>query len=89
MKLLIKGMVCNRCIYVLSEELPKLGLEISDIRLGEVIVNITDKPPVEEHLIINMLQNNGFDLLFYKNQRLVDQIKSVVENGIHKHFENG
>ncbi|MFD2904923.1 helix-turn-helix domain-containing protein [Sphingobacterium anhuiense] len=88
MKLLIKGMVCDRCIYILSEELPKLGLEISDIRLGEVILKVRDKI-LEEQVIKTMLQKYGFDLLYNKDQRLISQIKSAVEKGIQKQLDTG
>jgi AraC-like DNA-binding protein len=88
MKLLIKGMVCDRCIYILSEELPKLGVEISDIRLGEVILKVRDKI-LEEQVIIAMLQKYGFDLLQNKDQRIIAQIKDTVEKGIQKQLETG
>lgn len=88
MKLLIKGMVCDRCIYILSEELPKLGVEISDIRLGEVILKVRDKI-LEEQMIIAMLQKYGFDLLQNKDQRIIAQIKDTVEKGIQKQLETG
>jgi len=89
MKLLIKGMVCDRCIYVLSEELPKLSLEISDIRLGVVILKESNKITIEEHVIRAMLQKNGFDLVYYKNQKIIDQIKSIVAKGIHEQLDTG
>lgn len=89
MKILIKGMVCDRCIYVLSEELPKLGLEISDIRLGEVTLKETNEIIIEEKVIRVMLQKNGFDLLYCKNQKIIDQIKSAVEKGIHEQLDTG
>lgn len=88
MKLLIKGMVCDRCIHVLSEELPKLGLEVTDIRLGEVILKEMDKI-IEEHVIRAMLQTNGFDLLYHKNQKIIEQIKSAVEKGINQQLNTG
>lgn len=86
MKLLIKGMVCDRCIYVLSEELTKLGLEIVDIRLGEVVLK---RPMAQEAIILTMLQKNGFDLLYSKDEKMVEMIKNVVENGIQKRLETG
>lgn len=89
MKLLIKGMVCDRCIYVLSQELPKLGLEISDIRLGEVILKVTNKIPFEEQDVITMLQKNGFELIFFKNQKIIDQIKTAVDKGILEQLHSG
>ena len=89
MKLLIKGMVCDRCIYVLHEELAKLGLEISDIRLGEVILTEKHKIIIEEKVIRAMLQKNGFDLLYCKNQKIIDQIKSAVDKGINEQLDTG
>lgn len=89
MKLLIKGMVCNRCIYFLSEEFPKLGLEISEIRLGVVILKETDEITVEEDIIKVMLQKNGFDLLYSKDQKIIELIKTAVEKGIDEQLDTG
>jgi AraC-like DNA-binding protein len=69
--------------------LSKLGLEISDIRLGEVILNETNNLPVEEHVIRAMLQKNGFDLLYCRNQTVIDQVKSAIEKGIHQQLDTG
>jgi AraC family transcriptional regulator len=89
LKLLIKGMVCSRCIYFVHEELVRLGLEISDIRLGEVTLKNTNKLAPDEQAIRAMLQKNGFDLLYSKNQKLIGRIKSIVEGGIQKQAETG
>lgn len=89
MKLLIKGMVCDRCIHVLSEELPKLGLEISAIRLGEIILKETDNNIIDKQVIRAMLQKNGFDLLYGKNQMFIEQIKVAIEKGIHEQLDTG
>lgn len=88
-KLLIKGMVCNRCIAVLSEELAKLGLDISSINLGEVILKENKKTPVDEQSLIVVLQQNGFDLLHNKNELLIHQIKEAVERGINEQSDTG
>lgn len=37
-KLLIKGIVCNRCITVLTDKFSKLGLQVLSINLGEAIL---------------------------------------------------
>jgi AraC family transcriptional regulator len=89
MKLLIKGMVCDRCIYVLSEEFTKLGLETSEIRLGEVILKETNEIDIDQQIIITMLQKNGFDLLYNKKQKIVNEIKSAVEKGIREQLDTG
>lgn len=88
-KLLIKGMVCNRCITVLTDEFSKLGLEVSSINLGEVTLKAFDKMPFDEQTIKGVLQKNGFDLLYDKNQMIINQIKAIVERGIREQFENG
>ncbi len=88
-KLLVKGMVCNRCIYVLREELPKLGLEISDIRLGEITLKETYKTTIEVQTIRAMLQKNGFDMLYSKNEQTIDKIKSMVDVGIRQQADTG
>lgn len=87
--LLIKGMVCNRCITVLSDELAKLGLDISSINLGEVILNESNKTTVDEQTLKVVLQKNGFDLLYDKNEQLISQIKLAVERGINEQSETG
>lgn len=89
MKLLIKGMVCNRCIFVLTQEFPKLGLELSEIRLGEVILKETDKTAIDEKVIRDMLKKNGFDLFYSRNQKTIDQIKETVEKGIQQQLFTG
>ncbi|SHF82845.1 helix-turn-helix domain-containing protein [Chryseobacterium sp. OV279] len=89
MKLLIKGMVCNRCIFVLAQEFPKLGLELSEIRLGEVILKETDQTAIDEKVIKAMLKKNGFDLFYSKNQKTIDQIKDTVEKGIQQQLYTG
>lgn len=88
-KLLIKGMVCNRCIAVLSEELSRLGLDISSINLGEVILKESRTTRVDEQTLKVVLQKNGFDLLYDKNEQLINQIKQVVERGINEQSETG
>ena len=87
--LLIKGMVCNRCIIVLSDELSKLGLDISSINLGEVILKESNKTSVDEQTLKVVLQKNGFDLLYDKNEQLISQIKLAVERGINEQSETG
>ena len=44
--LFIKNMVCNRCIMVVQNELDKLGLNVKNIKLGEVV--LSKGPTAEE-----------------------------------------
>ncbi|MEW6506569.1 MAG: helix-turn-helix transcriptional regulator [Bacteroidota bacterium] len=75
--LFIKNMVCNRCIKVVKEELNKLGLNIKNISLGEVITETR----IDENLlpkIKTVLMENGFELIESKRAKLVEKIKNIV-----------
>ncbi|WP_413511705.1 helix-turn-helix domain-containing protein [Myroides odoratus] len=89
MKLLIKGMVCDRCIYVLSEEFSKLNLEVADIRLGEVTLHMNKKVVFDEKAVKAMLDKNGFELLYNKEQKTILAIKSIVLRSIQKRIDTG
>lgn len=89
MTLLIKGMVCNRCIYVLEQEFLNLGLEIIAIELGRVVIKDTANFSVNQEAIKSMLKKNGFELLFTKTEETVEKIKELVEIGIKMQLDNG
>lgn len=86
MKLLIKGMVCDRCIYVLKDEFLKLGLEVETIVLGEVVLK-QGIDRIQERYIENMLHTNGFELLYNKEQKVIEQIKCIVEQSIQNRID--
>jgi YesN/AraC family two-component response regulator len=80
--LVIKNMVCNRCIKVVKEELEKLGLVIKSIRLGEVIIeNAPGYFPCNE--IKAVLEENGFELLEDRKAKIIEQIKIEIIKLIH------
>ncbi|MFO7447743.1 MAG: helix-turn-helix domain-containing protein [Ignavibacteriaceae bacterium] len=71
--LIIKNMVCGRCIKVVKEELEKLGLNIKQIQLGEVLVEKEDNFPLDK--IRRVLEENGFELLEDKRAKIIEQVK--------------
>lgn len=77
-KLFIKGMVCQRCILVITSELEKLGIQPVKVALGEVTVITSTKEPyyaaVEEKL-----RPLGFSLLEDKKVKIVREVKKLVE----------
>lgn len=80
--LVIKNMVCNRCIKVVKEELEKLGLQIKSIRLGEVIIeNAPDDFPWNE--VKSALEDDGFELLEDRKAKVIEQIKIEIIKLIH------
>lgn len=89
MTLLIKGMVCNRCVYVLEREMTTLGFEVLDIMLGQVILKATDDLPQKMNTMELMLKGNGFELLYEKKQKIINGIKEYVEKGIDMQLASG
>lgn len=73
----IKNMVCNRCIFVVKQELEKLGVRVKKISLGEVE---TELPiislPIDKIRLV--LAENGFELLEDKKAKIVENIKNIV-----------
>ena len=85
--LYIKNMVCNRCIEAVQEELDKLDIPVSSIKLGEVAL----KGPVSKDEICRLkeqLQKRGFELLEDKNRQLLEQIKALIIDSIHHQLDH-
>lgn len=78
--LMIKNMVCGRCIKVVREELEKLGLEVTKIELGEVTIKGRGLP-IDK--VRHVLEENGFELIEDKKAALINRIKSLVIEVIH------
>ena len=76
-EILIKGMVCERCIAVIKEGITNLGHEVSRISLGKLSLN-TDLSKDELSKIETFLRDNGFELISKKQVRIVDQAKALI-----------
>ena len=75
-------MVCNRCIMVVRDEIEKLGLEPSQVSLGEAEVkdSLTDE---DKKNLKEKLAALGFELLDDKKATLVEKIKNAIIEIIH------
>ena len=73
----IKGMVCQRCIDVVSKEFNTIGLAPVQISLGKVTM---EAPLAEEHFqkIEGQLKSFGFDLLEDRKVKTVRDVKQLV-----------
>ena len=81
MKILIKNMVCPRCISAAKDILVSEGLTVKSISLGdaEIEENLTD----EQRLSIERkLQDIGFELLDDPRSQLVEQIRIAVQQWV-------
>jgi AraC-like DNA-binding protein len=74
-ELYIKNMVCDRCIWVVRNELERLGYAVAEVELGRVVVT---EPPVDLATVGPMLEQHGFALLTDKTTRIVNQIKTLI-----------
>ncbi|MFN4315316.1 MAG: AraC family transcriptional regulator [Chitinophagaceae bacterium] len=77
-KVYIKGMVCDRCVSTVKSELENMGLQVTDVGLGEVSFSVTGDIPDTE-LIDEKLKPLGFSVLMDKRLKLVKNIKALVE----------
>lgn len=76
-EILVKNMVCDRCIMAVESVLKGLNISYSNIELGKISTEdlIAD---TEKEKLKSALENLGFSLILDKNQRLIEQIKSVI-----------
>lgn len=75
--ILIKGMVCHRCIITLKERIESMGVNLESIELGKIrIYKNTELPYSKLYAAISSL---GFEILKEKQVKLVENIKSHVE----------
>jgi AraC family transcriptional regulator len=77
-KLHIKGMVCQRCMLVIGDELQAMGYPPVKVNLGEVTV-ITTKDGVDMCRVKERLSALGFGLLEDKKVKTVREVKQLVE----------
>lgn len=82
-KLFIKNMVCNRCIMVVQDELDKLSFEVSNIKLGEVILN-KELTAEEKNTLEKVLIPLGFEIIDDKKSRIIEQIKNIIIDLVHR-----
>lgn len=81
-ELSIKNMVCPRCELVVRDTLKALGLVVVEVELGKAVVENPGKVSKKE--INEALKPYGFELLKGKNQKLVEQIKTLLIKYVQK-----
>ena len=76
-ELLIKGMVCERCVSVITEGITQLGFSINKLSLGKLSLK-NDLTKDDTNKIGNFLSDNGFELISNRQVRIVSQAKEVI-----------
>lgn len=75
----IKGMVCDRCIGVVHDELEQAGFDVLDVHLGQ----LTLQGPISTVDIKNikaLLTKQGFSLIEDTKQTVYQRVKALVDN---------
>jgi AraC family transcriptional regulator len=80
--LYIKNMVCDRCKMVVKSELEKLGVIPESVSLGEVHLNETVSPELQQKIDDN-LRAVGFERIDDRKGRLVESIKKKIIEMVH------
>ena len=76
-EILIKGMVCERCISVINEGIANLGYEVDKVSLGKLVLK-SDIGKEGFNAIEQFLSENGFEMISNRQVRIVNQVKEVV-----------
>lgn len=85
-KLLIKGMVCERCISVVKTELSKAGFETSKIQLGEI--TLAGSVGAEQaRVLAEKLEPFGFSLVEDKREKIVQQVIALMKEVYSGNFD--
>jgi AraC-like DNA-binding protein len=76
-KVYIKGMVCQRCISIVKNQLESAGFILDDVNLGEVIFSATSSI-TDASLIDEKLRPLGLSVLEDKRKKIVRDVKLLV-----------
>jgi AraC-like DNA-binding protein len=85
-KIVVKNMVCNRCIKVVKDELKKNNIDYYEVTLGAITFN-KDISKEKKELINKILRKEGFEILEDKDAIIVSKIKALVIKNIHQGLE--
>ena len=80
--LYVKNMVCDRCIMAVRQQLESLGLEVTDISLGKIMVKPEPNASKLQEIALS-LEKLGFELMDKEKDQLVEQIKTKVIERVH------
>jgi AraC family transcriptional regulator len=75
--ILIKGMVCERCVYVIKDGITNLGYDVNHVSLGKLSLK-SDIDKAGYQRIENFLDENGFEMISNRQVRIVNQAKELI-----------
>ncbi len=78
----IKNMVCMRCVSAVKKTLESLEIPYVDVKLGEVVLNVSKKN-LNIELLDSELKRIGFELIDDDKSKIVNKIKTEIINYIY------
>ncbi|MFY9150444.1 MAG: helix-turn-helix domain-containing protein [Prolixibacteraceae bacterium] len=81
-KFFIRNMMCSYSIRLVKEDLTSLGVTVVEVKLGEATL-IFNPEEISKSQINEVLQKLEMELIFSKDEILVEQIKQAVIELIH------
>ena len=82
MQLLIKNMVCDRCIMVVRQQLDDAGIGYKQVQLGEVEL-AQQISPQQLDALKTRLSTLGFEVLDDRKSAIINKVKSSIIRIIH------
>lgn len=77
MKLGIRNMVCRHCVDTMKRLLNETGVNYSDVKLGEAVIDdSTSKSKLDE--LTKRMEEEGFERIIDPESALIEQIKLLV-----------
>jgi len=80
-------MVCNRCVFVVEEQLEKIGLQPISVVLGEVDFGTKKLTAIQIAKVKNKLEPFGFGLLDDKASQLIEKTKKLLLEYVQHYLE--
>ncbi len=85
-ELVVKNMVCSRCIKVVNDELLKNKINFIYVDLGKIYFDMM--PSEKEKTVLKiLLKKEGFELVEDREAKIINQIKTVIIEHIHHEKE--
>ena len=81
-QLIIKNMVCDRCITAVQKILEEQGISVKSINLGEAVPE-KSLTQTEHQLLSQALSEAGFELLESRESKIVSRIKALIVEKVH------
>lgn len=85
--LYVRNMVCDRCIWVVRNQLEQAGLHPLRVELGQVVLH-EDLTEAVRGQVKSVLEPFGFELIDDKKTQLNEQLKTAIITVVHRQ-DNG